>query len=157
MRGVNKVILVGAMGNDPELRYSAGGNAVASISVATSESWKDAKTGQRQERTEWHRCVAYQKLAEIIGEYAIKGAKVYIEGQLRTRKWQDNNGVDRYTTEIQIKEFNIIDGGKKKDEGDPRYNNNGTQRSYSAPPNAPMPPNASMPPGYDSFDDDIPF
>jgi single-strand DNA-binding protein len=152
-RGVNKVTLMGYLGQDPEVRYSAGGDAIASMSLATSESWKDKNTGQRQERTEWHRCVAFKRLAEIVGEYAQKGALVYCEGKLVTRKWVDSGGIDRYTTEVVLDVFQIVDGGRKSDEkpaqkADARHNPNGTQKSYSAPP---------PPPSYDSFDDDIPF
>ena len=99
-RGVNKVILVGNLGQDPEVRYMPNGNAVANISVATSETWKDKNTGDNQEKTEWHRVVLFRRLGEIAGEYLKKGSKVYIEGKLQTRKWQDQNGQDRYSTEI---------------------------------------------------------
>ena len=101
MAGINKVIIVGHLGNDPEMRSMPNGEAVANISVATSEAWTDKNTGERREVTEWHRIVFYRKLAEICGQYLKKGAQVYIEGRLRTRKWQDQNGQDRYTTEIQ--------------------------------------------------------
>lgn len=101
MPGINKVIIVGHLGNDPEMRSMPNGEAVANISVATSEAWTDKNTGERREVTEWHRIVFYRKLAEICGQYLKKGAQVYIEGRLRTRKWQDQNGQDRYTTEIQ--------------------------------------------------------
>lgn len=101
MAGINKVIIVGHLGNDPEMRSMPNGEAVANISVATSEAWTDKNTGERREMTEWHRIVFYRKLAEICGQYLKKGAQVYIEGRLRTRKWQDQNGQDRYTTEIQ--------------------------------------------------------
>lgn len=101
MAGINKVIIVGHLGNDPEMRSMPNGEAVANISVATSEAWTDKNTGERREVTEWHRIVFYRKLAEICGQYIKKGAQVYIEGRLRTRKWQDQNGQDRYTTEIQ--------------------------------------------------------
>ena len=101
MAGINKVIIVGHVGNDPEMRSMPNGEAVANISVATSEAWTDKNTGERREVTEWHRIVFYRKLAEICGQYLKKGAQVYIEGRLRTRKWQDQNGQDRYTTEIQ--------------------------------------------------------
>ena len=104
-RGVNKVILVGNLGNDPEFRATANGSSVATLSVATSESWKDRNTGQQQERTEWHRVVLFGKLAEIAQQYLRKGSKVYIEGKLQTRKWQDQNGQDRYTTEIVVDGF----------------------------------------------------
>ncbi|OOF59752.1 single-stranded DNA-binding protein [Rodentibacter myodis] len=101
MAGVNKVIIVGFLGNDPEIRTMPNGDAVANISVATSESWTDKNTGERREITEWHRIVFYRRQAEICGEYLKKGSQVYVEGRLRTRKWQDQNGQDRYTTEIQ--------------------------------------------------------
>ncbi|WP_018691504.1 single-stranded DNA-binding protein [Algicola sagamiensis] len=101
-RGVNKVILVGNLGQDPEVRYMPNGNAVANISIATSESWKDRNTGQQQEKTEWHRVVIFGKLAEIAGEYLRKGSQVYVEGKLQTRKWQDQSGQDRYSTEVVV-------------------------------------------------------
>lgn len=106
MRGVNKVILVGTLGRDPEVKYSANGNAIANISVATSEQWNDKATGQKQEKTEWHRVVIFGKLAEIAGQYLTKGSQVYLEGKLQTRKWQDqNSGQDRYSTEVVIDGF----------------------------------------------------
>lgn len=105
MAGVNKVILVGHLGKDPEVRYSANGAAIANLTIATSEQWKDKDTGQKQEKTEWHRVVGFNRLAEIMGEYLKKGSQVYIEGKLQTRKWQDNNGQDRYTTEIVASEM----------------------------------------------------
>ena len=108
-RGVNKVILIGNLGQDPEVRYMPNGNAVANITLATSESWKDQQ-GQMQERTEWHRCVLYRRLAEIAGEYLKKGAKVYLEGRLQTREWQDQQGQKRYTTEIVVNEMQMLDG-----------------------------------------------
>lgn len=108
-RGVNKVILVGNMGQDPEMKYMPSGGAVTNISIATSESWKDKNTGQQQERTEWHRVVFFNRLAEIAGEYLRKGSKVYIEGSLRTRKWQGQDGNDRYTTEIVASEMQMLD------------------------------------------------
>ena len=108
-RGINKVILVGNLGNDPETRYLPSGGAVTNISVATSDSWKDKQTGQLQERTEWHRIVFFNRLAEIAAEYLKKGSKVYLEGALRTRKWQDKSGQDRYTTEIVAGEMQMLD------------------------------------------------
>lgn len=108
-RGVNKVILVGNMGQDPEMKYMPSGGAVTNISIATSESWKDKNTGQQQERTEWHRVVFFNRLAEIAGEYLRKGSKVYLEGSLRTRKWQGQDGNDRYTTEIVASEMQMLD------------------------------------------------
>jgi len=126
-RGVNKVILIGNLGNDPEVRYMPNGGAVANITVATSEQWKDKQTGEPQERTEWHRVVLYRRLAEIAGEYLRKGSKVYIEGRLQTRKWQDQNGNDRYTTEIIANEMQMLDsrGG-----GSASFNQ---QRGYASP------------------------
>ncbi|MFC6634541.1 single-stranded DNA-binding protein [Microbulbifer taiwanensis] len=109
-RGINKVILIGNLGNDPDTKYMPSGGAVTNVSLATSESWKDKQTGQQQERTEWHRVVFFNRLAEIAGEYLRKGSKVYIEGSLRTRKWQDkNSGQDRYTTEIVASEMQMLD------------------------------------------------
>lgn len=110
-RGVNKVVLLGNLGKDPEVRYMQGnGGAVANFTLATSESWKDKQTGEQQERTEWHRVVLYDRLAEIAGEYLKKGSKVYVEGSLRTRKWQDQSGQDKYTTEIVANEMQMLDG-----------------------------------------------
>ena len=108
-RGVNKVILVGNLGNDPEVRYMPQGGAVANLSVATSESWKDKNTGEMKEQTEWHRVVIYQRLAEIAGEYLRKGSKVYLEGKLKTRKWTDKDNIERYTTEIVANEMQMLD------------------------------------------------
>ncbi len=109
-RGINKVILVGNLGRDPEVRYAANGGAVANITIATSEQWTDKQSGQKQERTEWHRVVMFNRLGEIAGEYLKKGSQVYIEGKLQTRKWQDNNGQDRYTTEIVANEMQMLGG-----------------------------------------------
>ena len=108
-RGVNKVILVGNIGQDPETRFSGSGAAITNVSIATSESWKDKQTGQQQERTEWHRVVFFNRLGEIAGEYLKKGSKVYVEGSLRTRKWQDKSGQDKYTTEIVANEMQMLD------------------------------------------------
>lgn len=110
MAGVNKVIIVGNLGNDPEVRYAQSGAAIANISVATSDSWKDKTTGEKQERTEWHRIVMFNRLGEIAGEYLKKGSKVYIEGKLQTRKWQDQSGADRYSTEIVADQMQMLDG-----------------------------------------------
>lgn len=112
-RGVNKVILIGNLGQDPEVRYMPNGNAVTNVTIATSESWKDKQTGQQQERTEWHRVVFFGKLAEIAGQYLRKGSKVYVEGGLRTRKWQGQDGQDRYTTEVVVDingQMQMLDG-----------------------------------------------
>ncbi len=155
-KGVNKVIICGNLGQDPEVRYMPNGNAVANISVATSESWKDKATQEQKEETEWHRCVCYGKLAEIIGEYLKKGSKIYLEGKLKTRKWKDQQNVDRYTTEIVFDEMQMIDGKQQGVSPSPSLQqpqrpvqqpqNNG----YAAARNAPQQPT--------SFDDDsIPF
>ena len=140
MRGVNKAIVVGNLGNDPETRYLPSGDAVTNISVATSESWKDKQTGEKKERTEWHKIAAFGRLAEIMAEYLRKGSQVYIEGKLRTRKWQDKDGHDRYTTEIIADQMQML-GGKPQ----------GTQAPRQEPP-----PQSSAPP-QDDFDSDIPF
>ena len=122
-RGVNKVIILGTLGQDPEVRHMPNGGAVASVSVATSESWNDKVTGEKKEQTEWHRVVIFGKLAEIAGEYLRKGSQVYFEGQLRTRKWTDNAGVEKYTTEIVIQQMGGVMqmiGGKRDDSQQPR-------------------------------------
>ncbi|MDA8390933.1 MAG: single-stranded DNA-binding protein [Gammaproteobacteria bacterium] len=155
-RGINKVILVGNLGKDPEIRYSPGGGAVANLSVATAESWKDRNTGERQERTEWHRVVLFGKLAEIAQEYLKKGAQIYVEGRLQTRKWQDKDGHDRYTTEIVGNELQML-GGRGGAGGTAE---NAPDMGYepSAPPAATRrdAPAAGTKSG-DDFDDDIPF
>jgi len=162
-RGVNKVILVGNLGNDPETRYTQAGAAITNISVATSETWKDKQTGQPQERTEWHRVVFFNRLAEIAGEYLRKGSKVYVEGGLRTRKWQDKEGQDRYTTEIVGNEMQMLDSrGAGQGGGYAAPEDYGQSAPRSAPaqakPAASSAPAAGSPPGdFGSFDDDIPF
>ena len=108
-RGINKIILIGNLGKDPELHYMPSGGAVANLTIATSESWKDKQTGEQQDRTEWHRVVMFNRLGEIAGEYLKKGSKVYIEGKLQTRKWQDKDGQDQYTTEIVANEMQMLD------------------------------------------------
>ena len=158
-RGINKVIIIGNLGQDPETRYMPSGGAVTNISVATSESWKDKQTGEPQERTEWHRIVFFNRLAEIAGEYLRKGSKVYIEGSLRTRKWQDQGGQDRYTTEIVANEMQMLDsrGGQS---GMPDAGGYGDSQQYGsrAPASSPSrSSNAAPEPAMDSFDDEIPF
>lgn len=151
-RGVNKVILIGNLGKDPEVRYMPSGGAVANITLATSESWKDKQSGEKQERTEWHNVVFYNRLAEIAGEYLKKGSKVYVEGSLRTRKWQDkNSGADRYTTEIIASEMQMLDGRGGGGGGEGGYGG-GAGQSQSAPP-----ARERVAAGSDDFDDDIPF
>ena len=148
-RGINKVILVGNLGADPENRTSQTGNAITNISVATSETWKDKSTGQQQERTEWHRVVFFNRLAEIAAEYLRKGSKVYVEGSLRTRKWQDQNGQDRYTTEVIGSEMQMLDS-----RGSDMGRSEGDQRG-SRSPDLPEPPVGGP---FDPVDeDDIPF
>jgi len=146
-RGVNKVILVGNLGKDPEIRYMPNGNAVANLTLATSESWKDKQTGDQQEKTEWHRIVMFRRLAEIAGEYLKKGSQVYIEGKLQTRKWQDNSGNDRYTTEIVADEMQMLGG---RGGGSAGFAESPAPARESAPASA----SANAAP---DFDDDIPF
>lgn len=162
-RGINKVILVGNLGNDPETRFMPSGGAVTNVSLATSETWKDKQTGQPQERTEWHRVVFFNRLAEIAGEYLKKGSKVYVEGSLRTRKWQDQSGADRYTTEIVAAEMQMLDSrGDGMNSGMGGGYSQADNSGYSAParPQAPQraPASPSQPPSdFPDFDDDIPF
>ncbi len=147
-RGINKVILVGNLGADPEVKYMPSGAAVANISLATAESWKDKQTGEKQERTEWHRVVFFSRLAEIAGEYLRKGSQVYVEGRLQTRKWQDKNGQDRYTTEIVANDMQML-GGRGGASGG----------GFDAPPAAGRDTQSKPEPAAASsdFDDDIPF
>jgi len=147
-RGVNKVILVGNLGADPETKYMPSGQAATNLSVATSESWKDKTTGEPVEKTEWHRVVAYGRLAEIMGEYLKKGSKVYIEGSLQTRKWQDNSGNDRYTTEIKAREMQMLDSRGGAGMGAGSGSGMGAPAQSSAP--AAAAPMAEI-------DDEIPF
>ena len=154
-KGVNKVILIGNIGQDPEVKYLPSGGAVTNVSVATSEAWKDKNTGQAQERTEWHRVVFFNRLGEIASEYLRKGSKVYIEGSLRTRKWQAQDGSDRYTTEIVASEMQMLDG-----KGDSQTNTPNSQGVNQQPRQAPN-PQANYAPqggGFSDFEDDsIPF
>lgn len=157
MAGINKVIIVGNLGNDPEIRTMPNGEAVANISVATSESWTDKNTGERREVTEWHRIVLYRRLAEIAGQYLRKGSQVYVEGRLKTRKWQDNNGQDRYTTEIQGDNLQML-GGRNQEMGGyaPAPAQSAPQPSYQSRPAQSAPAPQAEPP-MDAFDDNIPF
>ena len=155
-RGINKVILVGNLGKDPEAKFMPNGNAVTNITIATSESWKDKQTGQQQERTEWHRVVFFNRLAEIASEYLKKGSKVYVEGSLRTRKWQGQDGQDRYTTEIVASEMQMLDsrgGSAGYDSPAPMQQNSPQSQPNQQPAQSSSAPEA----GFDSFDDDIPF
>jgi single-strand DNA-binding protein len=181
MRGVNKVILVGRLGADPEVRYMPSGGAVANVSIATSEGWRDKQTGEMKEKTEWHRVVFYNRLGEIAGQYLKKGSSVYVEGRIQTRKWQGQDGQDRYTTEIIAREMQMLDS-RGSGGGDTSYENQNPAPGGQAPMapatgSAPMQSGGNTPPGpppagsqapapgaapssappADDFDDDIPF
>ena len=151
MAGINKVILVGNLGAKPEVKYASNGNAISNLSVATSESWTDKSTGQKQERTEWHRVSLFGKLAEIAGQYLDKGSKVYVEGKLQTRKWQDQDGKDRYTTEVVVSGFNgtlqMLD--RRDDSGSSAPSEDETEKGKTKPSITPV--------SKDEFEDDIPF
>ncbi|EEH4118730.1 TPA: single-stranded DNA-binding protein [Salmonella enterica] len=159
-RGLNKVMLIGHLGQDPDVRYLPNGNAVAMLSLATSDTWKDKQTGEQKDRTEWHRVVIYGKLAEIAGEYLRKGSQVYIEGELRTRKWTDQSGQERYTTEVVVSMQGTMqmlgsrgNGGNGQQQGSQGQPQQPAGRSYSGTPPKQHP--ANEPPM--DFDDDIPF
>lgn len=157
-RGVNKVILIGNLGMDPEVRYTPSGSAVANISLATSEGWRDKQSGELQERTEWHRVVFFNRLAEIVGEYLRKGSKVYVEGSLRTRKWTDKNGLDRYTTEIIADEMHILDGRSSGASAPEKTNAAGPrQQTHYSISDEPLTDDVSIPNTSIQADDDIPF
>ena len=148
-RGINKVILVGNVGGDPEVRALPNGSAVTNLSIATSDSWKDKQTGEKQERTEWHRVICFNRLGEIAGEYVKKGSKIYVEGSLRTRKWQDPQGQDRYMTEIIASELQMLDskGGSYANAPAAQYEQQAKKETTSSP----------MQNAFDELDDDIPF
>lgn len=156
MASVNKVILVGNLGADPETRYTASGDAVCNIRLATTESWKDKNSGEKREITEWHRVVFYRKLAEIAGQYLSKGSQVYLEGRIKTRKWQDKDGQDRYTTEIEATEMQMLGGRQSGDNQRPAnsqddgYEPAPSRQGGSQPANKPKPT-------FDDLGDDIPF
>ncbi len=157
-RGINKVILIGNVGVDPDVRYMPNGNAVTTLSLATSETWKDKQTGDKQERTEWHRIVCFNRLGEIAGEYVRKGSKLYVEGSLRTRKWQDPQGQDRYTTEIVASDIQMLDskGGPSQTYNDAPAQQQQQQEGSSAyKPKAQAA--AAAQDAFDELDDDIPF
>jgi single-strand DNA-binding protein len=153
MASVNKVILVGNLGADPETRYMPNGDAVCNIRLATTESWKDKQSGEKKEITEWHRVVFYRKLAEIAGQYLKKGSQVYLEGRIRTRKWTDKEGQERYTTEIEANEMQML--GRREGMGDagPRESSGGSGGAKAAPSK----PATSSGGGFNDFEDDIPF
>ncbi|ATE60971.1 single-stranded DNA-binding protein [Thauera sinica] len=168
MASVNKVILIGNLGADPETRFAPSGDAICNIRLATTETWRDKNTGERRDATEWHRVSFYGKLAEIAGQYLRKGSQVYIEGSLRTRKWQDQSGQDRYTTEIRADEMKML--GRREGAGEAPMRGDDAGGGYDAPspsraPSAPAPASAprSQPApqpssgGFGDFDDDIPF
>ncbi|MFM2450580.1 MAG: hypothetical protein RIS44_3030 [Pseudomonadota bacterium] len=164
MAAINKVILIGNLGKDPEVRYTPNGNAICNVSVATTRTWKDKTSGDKQEETEWHRVVFYDRLAEIAGEYLKKGRPIYVEGRLKTRKWQNKEGQDVYTTEIIANEMQMLGGREGMGGGDEGGGGGGSSYN-SRPASAPAPasrPAASKPAGkpstgFDDMDDDIPF
>jgi len=159
-RGVNKVILVGNLGKDPEMKYTASGAAVCNITVATSESWNDKQTGEKVENTEWHRIVSFQRLAEIMGEWLKKGSQVYIEGKLQTRKWQDQNGQDRYTTEIVANQMQMLGKTGGGDSNSKQKSTEPQVPGFRKPDPAPSQVTQSSAPAQgsnDFVDDDIPF
>jgi len=163
MASVNKVILIGNLGRDPEVRYTPGGSAVCNISLATTRNWKDKNSGEKMEETEWHRVVFFDRLAEIAGEYLKKGRPVYVEGRLKTRKWTDKDGVEKYTTEVMADQMQLL-GGREgmggPDEGGGYARGGGEGRQApraAAPAGAAMPAAAKPSTGFDDMDDDIPF
>ena len=159
MASVNKVILIGNLGRDPEVRYAPSGSAICNATVATSRQWKDKTSGERQEETEWHRVVFYDRLAEIAGEYLKKGRPVYVEGRLKTRKWTDKEGVERYTTEIVADQMQLL-GSREGMGGDDMGGGGGSAAPRSAPAPRPAPaskPAAKSSTGFDDMEDDIPF
>lgn len=160
-KGINKVILVGNLGTDPEVKYMPSGGAVTNFSLATTDSWKDKTSGERVDKTEWHRVVFFNRLAEIAGEYLKKGSQVYIEGSLRTRKWQDQGGQDRYTTEIVGSEMQMLGsrtgGNSEFDQSPSRPAPQQSRPQQNAPQNQSRQAPQSAPNNFEDFDDDIPF
>lgn len=159
-RGINKVILIGNLGQDPEVRYMPSGGTVTNITLATSETWKDKQTGEQKERTEWHRVVFMGKLAEVAGEYLKKGSQVYVEGKLQTRKWQDQSGQERYTTEVLVDSFNGVMqmlGGRPQGTGQQQAPASQQQGGYGRPTQQPAQTNHNYNEPPMDFDDDIPF
>jgi single-strand DNA-binding protein len=155
MASVNKVIVLGNCGKDPEVRYLPNGEAVANVSVATTRSWKDKQSGEKMEETEWHKLSFFGRVAEIAGEYLKKGDPVFVEGRLKTRKWQDKDGVDRYTTEVIVESMQLLGGKRDRDEGGERPSRApapAPRQQARAPAPAPRPAT-----GFDDMDDDIPF
>ena len=160
-RGINKAILIGNLGNDPDIRYTASGTAIANISLATAESWRDKNSGEQQERTEWHRIVFFGRLAEVVGEYLRKGSQIYVEGRIQTRKWQDKEGNDRYSTEVVANEMQMLGGRGGSGAGAPMNPDNQARapeaRNTAPPPDKPAPAARPGAAPADDFDDDIPF
>lgn len=154
MASVNKVIIIGNPGKDPELRYMPNGTAACSLSVATSRHWKSKDSGERQEETEWHRIVFFDRLAEIVGEYVKKGKPIYVEGRLKTKKWTDKEGIERYTTEIIAESLQLLGG---REQGDAAPAPAQRQAQGRAPATAPRAPAAKSGTGFDDMEDDIPF
>ena len=157
MASVNKVILVGNLGADPETRFMPNGDAVANVRLATTESWKDKATGEKKEITEWHRVVFYRKLAEIVGQYLKKGSAVYVEGRIRTRKWQDKEGQERYTTEIEANEMQMLGGRSSGSSSGGEAEYGGSMPSSAAPSASRGAAPAKKAPSFEDMDDDIPF
>ncbi|HBS25801.1 MAG TPA: single-stranded DNA-binding protein [Gammaproteobacteria bacterium] len=155
-RDLNKVMIIGNLGNDPDMRYTPDGTAVANLSIATSESWKDKNTGQQQEKTEWHRIVAFRRLAEIMDEYLRKGSKVYVEGKLQTRKWTDQQGQDRFTTEILADQMQMLNSRQNSQDEYPQQNQP-RQSNTQHPQNSASQSSRQSPAPTMDFDDDIPF
>ncbi|SDH61105.1 single-stranded DNA-binding protein [Propionivibrio dicarboxylicus] len=155
MASVNKVILVGNLGRDPESRYGADGSAIVNVSLATTDSWRDKSSGERKEATEWHRLVFFGKLAEIAGQYLKKGSQVYVEGRLRSRKWQDKDGQERQTTEIVVEEMKMLGG--RQGMGEPSSSYGGGEPAAPAPSYGGAKPVAAKKASFDDMDDDIPF
>jgi len=156
-RGVNKAILIGHLGRDPEIRYSPNGAAVANVSMATTESWRDKQSGEQQEKTEWHRVVFFGRLAEIVGEYLKKGSQVYVEGRIQTRKWQDKEGNDRYSTEVVANDMQMLGGKGGGGASGSSYPEDQNQDAGYAGGGAPAGGKPSSPGPAEDFDDDIPF
>ena len=152
MASVNKVIIVGNLGRDPEVRYTPNGDSIANVTIATTDTWKDKATGEKKEATEWHRVVFFGKLAEIAGQYLKKGRQVYVEGALRTRKWQDKEGQERYTTEIVANEMKMLGSREGMSDAPPRDSSGGGNRPAAAAA-APQPAGGN----FNDFEDDIPF
>lgn len=160
MASVNRVIVLGNVGRDPEIRYTPNGNAVCNVSIATSRSWKNKQSGEKQEETEWHRAVFYDKLAEIVGEYVKQGHPLFVEGRLKTRKWTDKDGVEKYTTEIVVENMQLLggrdrDGGGQRESGGTMPTGGSRPEGYQRPAQKPAATQTGT--GFDAMDDDIPL